>query len=148
MYLQNKLKQIWLFCKALSSVYIWPISFHVQLQIHSVMWRFQRTKMNVNSHLHFLLKSYLNVTCLVVRVILISKVSIDMWFFLFFHKSHYMSKSKSCVSIDMHFIFVCQMSKTCKNFVQNTQRCLVRHIKTSYILQRQDRPDRPVAWTL
>jgi hypothetical protein len=38
-------------------------------------------KMNVNCHLHFLLKCHLNVTCLVVRVISITKVSIDVWFF-------------------------------------------------------------------
>jgi hypothetical protein len=41
------------------------------------------------------------------------------------HKSHYMSKSKLCMSIDMHFnfvpVFVCQISKTCKNFVKNTR---------------------------
>ena len=39
----------------------------------------------------------------------------------FHHKSHYMSNSKLCVSIDVHFYFVCQMSKTCKNFVRNKQ---------------------------
>ena len=41
----------------------------------------------------------------------------------FLDKSHYMSKFKLCVSIDVHFIFVqvfvCQMPKTCKNFVKH-----------------------------
>ena len=83
---------------------------------------FPKTKMNVHWHLRFLLKCELNVTCLVVRVISISKVSIDVCLFL--HESHCMSKSKLCVSIDVQFIFLqvftCQMSKTCKNFVKNT----------------------------
>ena len=69
----------------------------------------------------FLPKCHLNVICLVVRVISVCKVLIDAWFF-FLHKSHYMSISKLCMSIDMHFIFVrvfaCQISKTCKNFVK------------------------------
>ena len=39
---------------------------------------FSITKMNVNWHLHFLLKWHLNVTCLAVRVISIFKVLIDM----------------------------------------------------------------------
>ena len=84
---------------------------------------FSKIKMNINWHLPFFLKCHFNVTRLVVRVISISKVSIDVWFF-FLHKSHYMSKSTLCVSIDVHFIFmqvfVCQMSKICKNFVTNT----------------------------
>ena len=40
------------------------------------------------------------------------------------HKSHHMSNSKSCVSIDVQFIFVqvfvCPMWKTCKNFAKHT----------------------------
>ena len=40
----------------------------------------------------------------------------------FLHKSHYVSNSKSCVSIDLHYIFVqvvaCQMLKTCKKLCQ------------------------------
>jgi len=51
-------------------------------------------------------------------------VSIDVWCF-FLHKSHYMSKFRLCLSVDMHLIlflrfFACQISKTCKNFVKNT----------------------------
>ena len=42
---------------------------------------FLKTKMNVNWYLHILLKCHLNVTCLVVHVILISKVPVDVWFF-------------------------------------------------------------------
>ena len=84
---------------------------------------FSKTKMNVNGHLHMLLKCHLNVTCLVVCVISISKVLIDIWFFSS-QVIHYMSKSKLCVSIDMHFIFVqvfvCQMPKTCNNSIKNT----------------------------
>ena len=82
--------------------------------------------MIVNWHLHFLLKCHLNVTCLVVCAI---SMSIDVWvfIFLFFYMSHYTLDSKFVgviVSIDIHFfvqVFVCQMSKTCKNFVKNTQ---------------------------
>ena len=43
-----------------------------------------KNKMNVNWHLHFLLKYHLNVTCLIVCVISNSKVSIDVWLFFFF----------------------------------------------------------------
>jgi len=67
---------------------------------------FPKTKMNVNWHLHILLKCHLSVTCLVVRVILISKVPIDVDFFL--HKSHFMSNAKLCV------LFV---NKTCNLFL-------------------------------
>ena len=56
---------------------------------------------------------------LVVRVILISNVSIIVWFLL--HKSHYMSNSKLCVSIDVRsFCASFCMPKTCKKFVKNT----------------------------
>ena len=60
-------------------------------------------------------KCHLNVTCPVVRAISISIMSIDMWFFSI-HKSHYMSNSKSYVSVECIFIvfvqvFVCQMYK-------------------------------------
>ena len=44
---------------------------------------FSKTNMNINWHLHFLLKCHLNVTCLVAHVIPISKVSIDVWFICF-----------------------------------------------------------------
>ena len=69
----------------------------------------------------FSFKCHLNVICLIVRVISFCEASIDVSFF-FLHKSHYVSKSKLCVSIDVHFIFVrvfaCQISKTCKFFCQ------------------------------
>ena len=65
-----------------SNVYVWQISIDVQLQIQSVTWHFQKQKwMYVNWHLHFLLQCHLNVTCFVVRVISISKVLINVWFF-------------------------------------------------------------------
>ena len=84
---------------------------------------FSKTKRNVNWHLHCLLKCHLNVTCLIMRVISICKVSIDVWFFSF--TSHIdMSKSKLCMPIDVQFIFVqffvCQLSKTCKKLVEKT----------------------------
>ena len=108
------------------SVYVWQMSLDIQLQIQSVTWHFQKQKMNINWHLHFLLKCHLNVTCLGIHVISISKCQLACGFF--FHKSHYMSHSKLCMSIDVHFIFVqvsaCQMSKACKNFVKHTH-CLV-----------------------
>ena len=51
----------------------------------------------------------------------------------FLHKSHYVSKSKLHVSIDVHFIFVqvllFHMSKTYKNFVKNTH-CTSAFIST------------------
>jgi len=75
---------------------------------------FSKTKMNVNWHLDILLsKCHLNVTCLVVRVISIFKVPIDVWVFLF--TSHTAkSKSKLCVSIDVHH-FLCKFLRVkCK----------------------------------
>jgi hypothetical protein len=69
------------------------------------------TRVNVNRHLHFLLKRHIIVTCLVVRVTPISSTSIDVGCFLLLHRSHYISNSKPCV---------CQMSKTCKDIVRNT----------------------------
>jgi len=78
------------------------ISFDVQPQIQIVTWRFQKQNwMNVNLHLHFLLKCHLSVTWLIVHVIPISNVSIDMFFPL--HKSHYISDSNMTMSIDVHF---------------------------------------------
>ena len=62
--------------------------------------------MNVNYHLHVLLSSHFNVTCLVLRVNSIFNVSIDAWFFL--HKSQSMSNSKLCMSIDAPFFFANQ----------------------------------------
>ena len=119
----------------------WPckkVDFFLPLLIQCVWWTnfiwrstwnskchvtFSNTKMNINWHLHFLLKCHHNVTCLVVHDMSICKVSIDMCGF-FPPKSHYMSKSKSCVSIAMQLIFVqvfeCQIAKTCKNFVKHT----------------------------
>ena len=82
---------------------------------------FTKTKTNVNCHLQCLSKCHLNVTCLLVRVISISKVSINMWLF-FLHKSHYMSEYELWVSIDMQLIYVqvfaCQMLETCNFFVK------------------------------
>jgi len=62
---------------------------------------FSKTKINVNWHLHFLLSCHLIVICLVVHVLSISKVSIDLWFFL--HKSHYMSNFEQSIQ----FLFLC-----------------------------------------
>ena len=51
---------------------------------------------------------FLNVTwnlgCLVIRVF--SNMSVDVWFFL--QKSHYVSNSKVCMSIDVHF-YLCKI---------------------------------------
>jgi hypothetical protein len=66
----------------------------------------------------FFLKCCRNVTCLIVCAISIGKVSIDVWFF-FLHKSHYMSKSKLCVSIDMHF-YSC--ASICMSNIKNLQK--------------------------
>ena len=70
-----------LFNNGMGSVYVWQISCDIQLQIQSVMWYFRKQEMNVNWHLHFLLKCHLNVTWLVVCPISNSDVSIDVWFF-------------------------------------------------------------------
>jgi hypothetical protein len=88
-----------------SNVYVWQISFDIELQIQNVTCRFQ-IKLSVNWHLHFLLRCHLNVTCLVIRAISICEVPTYMWFIL--HKSHYCQKSELCVSIDMHFNYFCE----------------------------------------
>ena len=82
-----------------------------------------KTKVTVNWHLHFLLKCYLNVTRLIVRVISISKVSIDAW--VFFFTSHTTCQNLNCACQLMCSLLLCKflhvkMSKTCKNFVKNT----------------------------
>ena len=54
---------------------------------------------------------------------------------IFLHESHYMSNSTSCISNDMHFIFMqvfaCQMSKTCKNFVKTYTLTITSQILTT-----------------
>ena len=59
---------------------------------------------------------HLIVTCLVIHVFSISNVSIDVWFFL--NKSHYLSNSTLCVSIDMQ-IFVCVKCQNLQIFCKN-----------------------------
>ena len=89
--------------------------------------RLQKQKwMSIDIYIFF--KCHLIVTCLVVRVILISNVSIDIWFFL--HKSHHMSNSILCVSIAVHFFvhFFCvsnvknlqNLQKLCKIYTTGT----------------------------
>ena len=56
--------------------FIWSLTSNPNCHV-----TFSKTKMNVNWHLHFLFKCHLNVICLVVHVISISKVSIDVRFF-------------------------------------------------------------------
>ena len=89
-----------------SNVYVWQISFDVPLQIQSVMQRFQKQKMYVNWHLHFLLKCHLNVTCLIVWAISIFKVSIDVWFF--FLTSHTTCQNLNCACRLMCILFLCK----------------------------------------
>ena len=88
------------------SVYVWQTSFDVQLQIQSVTWCFQKQKWTSRDICVLFLKCHMNVTCLIVFVISIYEVSIDMWFSVLY-QSDYMSHSKSCLSIDVHFN-VCQ----------------------------------------
>ena len=64
----------------LSIVYVWQLSFNFKYKVYVTFWT---TQMNVNQHLHSILKCHLNVTCLVVHVVSISNVSIDMRFFSF-----------------------------------------------------------------
>jgi hypothetical protein len=54
------------FSSLTGSVYVWRISFDVQLQ---VTWRFQKRKWMSIDIYNFLLKRHFNVTCLVVCVI-------------------------------------------------------------------------------
>ena len=93
---------------------VWQISFDIQLQIQSVTWRFQKHKRKVNQHLHSLLKCHLHVTCLGVRVISISNMSIDVWFFssrVTLHVKLYIMRVNRRA---FHFCasFACQMSNT------------------------------------
>ena len=82
---------------------------------------FSKTKKECQSTCTFSSKMSPQCPCLVVRVISISNVSIDMWFFL--HKSHYMSNFKF-VGVNWRAlhnlffsnffsaeVFACQMSK-------------------------------------
>ena len=119
-------------------MYVWQISFDVQLQNQSVIkcvclanfiWRstsiqsvivtFSKTKMNGNSHLHFLLQCHLNVTCLVVLVILISKVSIDV---VFFFTNHFICQilNRACPLTCILFLGASICVSNIKNFVKNT----------------------------
>ena len=101
-----------------SMCYVWCSTSNPKCHV-----TFSGTEMNVNWHLHFLLRCHLNATCLVMRVISICTVSIDVWFFSF-HKSHCMSESKSCVSSDVRFVFfasfcmsdVKDLQKLCKKY--------------------------------
>ena len=101
-----------------SMCYVWCSTSNPKCHV-----TFSGTEMNVNWHLHFLLRCHLNATCLVMRVISICTVSIDVWFFSF-HKSHCMSESKSCVSSDVRFVSFASFSmsdvkdlqKLCKKY--------------------------------
>jgi hypothetical protein len=66
-------------------------------------------------------KCHFNVTCLVVCVSSNSNVSIAMWFFFTRHTTCQVIIEcvYRCASCFVQ-VFACQMSKTCKNFVQKT----------------------------
>ena len=93
--------------------------FHLMLNSKSKVSRNFLKKNEYNGHLHLLLKCHLNVTCIVVHVTTISYLSIGVWFFL--HKSHYVSNSKLCMSIELPFFeatFACLVSKKIQNLCQ------------------------------
>ena len=101
---------------------VWQISFDVQLHIQSVTWCFQKKWMNVNGHLHFfLLKGHLHVTCLVVRVISIFKVSIDVLLFSLPVTLHVKIKIVCVIWRAIHFYasFCVSNVKNLQNFVKN-----------------------------
>ena len=74
-------KTVWL----VIGLYIWQISSDVQLQIQKPTWCFQKQKwISIVTYKFSCLKVPPQfVTCLEVRVILISNVSIDVWFFFY-----------------------------------------------------------------
>ena len=94
--------------------------------------------MNANRHLHFIhLKCHLNflgyrVVCVLFFQTLMCQSMRDFVFSL--HKLYYMPNSKSCMSIDVQF-FVCQMSKTYKNFVKSAR--IIESYK--FILESRER---------
>ena len=85
---------------------------------------FSNMKLSVNWYLHFLLKCHLNVTCLVIHVISIWKVSIDVWFFL--HKSYYMSKIW-IVRVNWHAFYFC--ASFCVSNIKNLQKLCQKYTR-------------------
>jgi hypothetical protein len=85
----------------------------------------------------FFLKCHFNVTCLIVCVIF-KFLKCQLTYGFFFDKSHYMSKFKLCVSMDVHFYFVQvfarQKPKTCKNFVKHIH---YSHLQVLVVLQNK-----------
>ena len=116
----------------------WCVCFnkiHVSFNFKSKVSRYVFKKlMNVNRHVHFLLKYHLNITCpipcLISHFLQFLTCQLTCGFFL--HKSDYMSYSKLWGSIDMH-IFVCKFlhvkcQKLCQKFTLLTMSCfLVNH---------------------
>ena len=114
-----------------------PKNIHLQcVCLTNFIWRstsnpkchvtFSSTKMNVSWHLHFLLKCYMNATCLVVRVISISQVSIDVW--IFFFMSHTTCQNLNCVCQSTCNVFLCKFlrvkcQKTCKK-IHTVHMCI------------------------
>ena len=114
------------------TVYVSQFSFHVQLQTQSVTWRFPEQKwMSIDtSNLRSLLKCYLNVTCLVVRVISISRVSIDAWYISSQVTLHVKS---SIVQVDWRAFHFC--ASCCVSNVKNLQKLLSKiHIDEFTVL--------------
>ena len=87
------------------SVYVWRISFERSTLYPKCHVTFSKTKMNVDWHLHLLLKRHLNVTCLVMCVISISNVSIDVWFCFFTNHIACQILSRACQSTHIFFLF-------------------------------------------
>lgn len=71
-------------------------TFHLTFHFNSrVSHDFFKKKRNVNWHLHFRLKCFLDVNCLVIFVISVANVSIDMWV-LFYFTSHTTRQFLNC----------------------------------------------------
>ena len=68
--------------------------------------------------------STMSPQCHMLGACVIQFLNVNWGVVFFLHESHYMSNSTLCVLNDVHFkivqVFVCQMSKTCKNFVRHT----------------------------
>ena len=84
--------------------------------------------MYVNRHLYLLLQCHLNVSYLVESVNSISNVSINVY---------YMSNSKLCVSIDVHFLFDASFGMS---NVRNLQKLYQKY--TCFIVDRGEYPSR------
>ena len=102
------------------------LTFNFKSKVSSDVFK---NKKNVNGYLHFIFRCHINIICLVVCVISISKVLNDVW--VYFHKSHYMSKSKLCVP---HWCAIYFCTSFCVSNIKKLQKQLSKiHISKCLI---------------